>query len=181
MTRFVFNGETIGDTADNAMSFGAPSFAGQGADEVVEYVRGAHVSPFDRENAGLTVSFSVAQSYGTLGDAMLACALRNEAMERQATLDMIVVNGGETVTLRMKNALRRPLKARYEGLTVFWDFEFVGGRFVEVASAVVAFDYSGGVANSGDAFTRFFWGGVCGDGAGVTVDWARDIEGGVIV
>ena len=179
MIRWVFNGETVGDSADETRALSLPEISEQGADEIVDYVRSSFVEPFDRGNAGVSVSFRVVQLYGTMLEASLALLERTGQLVRQATLDCVITASGETVTLRMANALRRPVKGVFLGLSVQWDFEFTGAQLVRVETPAGAPDYYGGVCNSGDAFTRFYWGGVCGDGSGTDVAFHRTIFGGV--
>ena len=179
MIRVEFNGETIGDTASEAMTLLAPlRFSAGGASEIVELVAADFVEGFARGNKSITVSFSVVHQYPSIAEASIALAERDRDMEQQATLDYIVDDGSETVTLRMKNAVRRPVDGTANGVAVIWNYSFTGAKFVRVANATTLADYEGGFANDAGPYDGFYWGGVCGDGIPASGNWARQIVGG---
>jgi len=178
MIRIEFNGETIGDTASETMTLQAPlRFSAGGASEIVELVAADFVEAFSRGNKSMTVSFTVMHEYGSIAEASIALAERDRDMEQQATLDYIVDDGSEVVTLRMKNAVRKPVDGIANGVCIVWQYSFTGARFVRVESAATVADYDGGFADSGTPYDGFYWGGVCGDGLAVSGNWQRQLVG----
>ena len=178
MIRIEFNGETIGDTASDTMTLQAPlRFSAGGALEIVELVAADFIEGFARGNKSMTVSFTVMHQYGSISAASIALAERDRDMEQQATLDYIVDDGSEVVTLRMKNAVRRPVDGVANGVCVVWQYSFTGPRFVREESGAAVADYDGGLADSGTPYDGFYWGGVCGDGAPASGNWSRELVG----
>lgn len=178
MIRVVFNGETIGDSASETMMLLAvPRFSAGGASEVVELVAADFIEAFARGNKSITVSFAVMHQYPSILEASVALAERDRDMEQQATLDYIVDDGAETVTLRMKNAVRKPVDGTPNGVAVQWNYTFTGAKFVRVESAGTLADYEGGFADDGAPYDGFYWGGVCGDGVPASGNWQRQLVG----
>lgn len=178
MLRITFNGETIGDDAEAAMTLQTPvKMQASGSGEVVELVAGDFLEAFARGNKGLTLSFTVMHQYGSVAAATIALASRDRDMVQQGPLYYIVDDGSTVTTLLMKDALRRPVDGEQMGVCVRWNYTFTGAKFAEVQSADTVADYAGGLADSGDTFTGFYWGGACGDGTPGTGNWQRELVG----
>jgi hypothetical protein len=177
MPRATFAGVYLGDSTDAGRTLlDRPDVSEGGLVEVVEHVAGLSVLPIDRGNQSVTLGFRVAHTYGTTAAAEAAVLEWANELPRAGTLEW-VTTGGETITLRME-CVRQPVKGVPRGILVEWAYQFIGPGFVRVATPETPPDYDGGEADSGDVFTRFFWGGVAGDGAGSGAAWSRELNGG---